>query len=279
MKKITKDNYPAYFIDFIEGKLSKEEEKTLEDFLEENPKLKEELQEYSPEIYLKAEENIHYEKKEELKRGNIYIIPQFIRYASIAAAIILAFILIKPHIFNAKQEETSSQKEIALIEQKIDNKKIVAKEVILDKGKEKKIIAKTRIRKEKENINKEKLEKAEPLLNKEEIVEKKEGEKVEEIIYKETTSIVYYKEFEDIDFNNAQIVEVTNMIVKDSVENNKKGIMPFEKFAKQVKYNFDKGKDYVETKIEWTQENIVDPIVRTKDRLDNIIYRKEITKR
>ena len=44
---ITNENYEAYFIDFIEGRLSECKLSEFEKFLNQNPHLKEELKEYS----------------------------------------------------------------------------------------------------------------------------------------------------------------------------------------------------------------------------------------
>ena len=46
MREINRDNYEAYFLDSLEGSLTKEEQLALNQFLEQNPDLKEELEDF-----------------------------------------------------------------------------------------------------------------------------------------------------------------------------------------------------------------------------------------
>lgn len=65
--KITRDNYEQFFLDHVEGKLSSEMEKELTYFLEANPDLRPELEEYDPSP-LQTSEIHHDQLKEKLKK-------------------------------------------------------------------------------------------------------------------------------------------------------------------------------------------------------------------
>lgn len=65
--KITKHNYEAYFLDYTEGNLSAEDKRELALFLEQNPGLKNELEEYEA-VSLTAN-NVLFEGKEHLKKS------------------------------------------------------------------------------------------------------------------------------------------------------------------------------------------------------------------
>jgi hypothetical protein len=61
MEKITRDNYEAFFLDYIEGRLDPTAIKELELFLEQNPELKSDLLE-TEQVYLETEEYLFNEK-------------------------------------------------------------------------------------------------------------------------------------------------------------------------------------------------------------------------
>ncbi|MCF8303222.1 MAG: hypothetical protein K9I94_08110 [Bacteroidales bacterium] len=69
---ITRNNYEIVFIDYLDGKLSSEEEARLHQFLNENPDLKEEL-DLIKEVQLEPDQKISYPAKEDLK--HIEVIP------------------------------------------------------------------------------------------------------------------------------------------------------------------------------------------------------------
>ncbi len=64
MEKLNKHNYEAYFLDFIEGNLNESQVRELKKFIDANPELEEELNDFE-EFTLKPE-NIIYDHKEEL---------------------------------------------------------------------------------------------------------------------------------------------------------------------------------------------------------------------
>lgn len=73
MEKINRHNYEAYFLDFIEGNLSAEEQHDLQLFLLENPDLKNQLDIDFDEVILSATP-IDFENKEELKVADYSIL-------------------------------------------------------------------------------------------------------------------------------------------------------------------------------------------------------------
>ncbi len=110
--KITRENYEAYFIDFIEGNLSEKYLVPLEAFLEANPDLREELNLFEQTIQA-PDPHIRYAHKSSLKkpttgffRLNTYVIPAF----AAAAAIVVGIILINNFPFTeAEQDHISYQ--------------------------------------------------------------------------------------------------------------------------------------------------------------------------
>ena len=65
--KITRENYPVFFLDYVEGTLSENDRKEVVRFLELNPDLKAELDGFET-INLVQDENIRYPNKESLKK-------------------------------------------------------------------------------------------------------------------------------------------------------------------------------------------------------------------
>ncbi|NOX47667.1 MAG: hypothetical protein GXO89_11895, partial [Chlorobi bacterium] len=69
--KINKENYGAYFLDYYEKNLDTEQVAELLVFLEENPVLKEEFEDFDIEIILDFDNGLHFEKKESLKKTTL----------------------------------------------------------------------------------------------------------------------------------------------------------------------------------------------------------------
>jgi hypothetical protein len=65
---INKENYEAYFLDYYEKSLGTEQVAELMVFLEENPGLKEEFEDFDIEIVLAPDDDLHFTKKESLKK-------------------------------------------------------------------------------------------------------------------------------------------------------------------------------------------------------------------
>lgn len=66
--RITRQNYEAYFIDYVDGQLSKELEDELVRFLEEHPDLKEELEAFDSSIKVDPDTSVSYPQKPSLKK-------------------------------------------------------------------------------------------------------------------------------------------------------------------------------------------------------------------
>ncbi len=69
--KINKENYGAYFLDYYEKNLDTEQVAELMVFLEENPVLKEEFEDFDIELILDSDNGLHFEKKESLKKTTL----------------------------------------------------------------------------------------------------------------------------------------------------------------------------------------------------------------
>src|SRR6056297_2487994 len=69
MTKITRHNYEAYFIDYMEGTLSPSQKDKFIAFLESNPDLKEELQSWE-EVKINPDKTIQFSEKNTLKKAH-----------------------------------------------------------------------------------------------------------------------------------------------------------------------------------------------------------------
>jgi hypothetical protein len=111
--EITRDNYEAYFLDYLEGNLDEKQVNDFIEFLQANPDLKEELQQAGL-ISLKTEEVI-YEKKEMLYKEE-YDREELFNHAAIG---LLEGDLIEPErsrFMSFLQKNPGKQKEAALFE-------------------------------------------------------------------------------------------------------------------------------------------------------------------
>lgn len=98
---ITKENYELYLFDLVEGNLSPQEVKMVEDFLHQHPELKAELDAYRSAV-LEADMHVVYENKDALKRQSgrrlIYMLnPYYSAAAVFAVALGTWWILRAPH--------------------------------------------------------------------------------------------------------------------------------------------------------------------------------------
>ena len=101
--KTTKDNIEVILFDYAEGNLSPEEQKEVEDFLENNPQYKQMLSSYKDCKGLDKPLDVKFEEKEELftlatgkKAKSIVFAPRYMKWACSIAAMILLFFAIKP---------------------------------------------------------------------------------------------------------------------------------------------------------------------------------------
>lgn len=101
--KTTKDNIEVILFDYAEGNLSPEEQKEVEDFLENNPQYKQMLSSYKDCKGLDKPLDVKFEEKDELftlatgkKAKSIVFVPRYMKYACSIAAMILLFFAIKP---------------------------------------------------------------------------------------------------------------------------------------------------------------------------------------
>src|SRR5687768_439821 len=66
---ITRDNYEAYFVLYVDDELNAAERKAVENFIQQNPDLEEELVMLQQSV-LRADEKIVFEQKESLLKGS-----------------------------------------------------------------------------------------------------------------------------------------------------------------------------------------------------------------
>lgn len=97
MNKINKENIEAYLLDFVEERLTKEEEKELLAYLEVHTEYKSMLEEYDKDLILKEDKQIVFENKNILKyRPTLYYRKRIIYIASSVAAVLLLLFLLQP---------------------------------------------------------------------------------------------------------------------------------------------------------------------------------------
>lgn len=111
VKRINSENYEDWFISFYEGLLSDEEKDNLTLFLEQNPDYNAEFKTYGT-VTIEADSSIVYPAKSSLKKALIIPIYQKIAVvATIAAASLLFFLVLKPFT-----ESTVSNEQISMLQ-------------------------------------------------------------------------------------------------------------------------------------------------------------------
>ncbi len=141
---INKDNYEAYFLDFLEGNLSEKDKKELELFLKENPKLGEELKAYDNSLFLIPDMEISFKEKESLRHKKAFLFPLWIKYSSVAAVFILICLVAGKLFF-----QPVSEKELPISSPIASN---IKQPIVEVKGNKAEITAEKKIR--KRNITK-----------------------------------------------------------------------------------------------------------------------------
>lgn len=112
MNKINKENIEAYLLDFVEERLTKEEEKELLAYLEVHVEYKSMLEKYDKDLVLKEDKQIVFENKSILKHRPILFYRKRIIYiaSSVAAVVLLLFLLqpVKDNVTNTQNSNTIS---------------------------------------------------------------------------------------------------------------------------------------------------------------------------
>lgn len=139
--KTTKDNIEVILFDYAEGNLSPQEQKEVEDFLENNPQYKQMLSSYKDCKGLDKPLDVKFEEKDELftlatgkKAKSIVFIPRYMKYACSIAAMILLFFALKPLL---EKEVIVEEKTPTLIAQKKSKKNSEKAKNYFEKSKKK----------------------------------------------------------------------------------------------------------------------------------------------
>lgn len=139
--KTTKDNIEVILFDYVEGNLSPQEQKEIEDFLENNPQYKQMLSSYKDCKGLDKPLDVKFTEKDELftlatgkKAKSIVFIPRYMKYACSIAAMILLFFAIKPLL---EKEVVVEEKTPTLIAQKKAKKNSEKSKNYFEKSKKK----------------------------------------------------------------------------------------------------------------------------------------------
>lgn len=114
MNKINKENIEAYLLDFVEGRLTKEEREELLAYLEEHTEYKSMLDLYDKNLVLKQDRQIVFADKNNLKhRPTLRYWKRMVYIASSVAAVLLIIFLLQPIKNNVTDSRTYNTPNIA----------------------------------------------------------------------------------------------------------------------------------------------------------------------
>jgi cytoskeletal protein RodZ len=105
---ITTENYEAYLLDLIEGTISEKDKADLENFLCQNPNLRQQIAKYDPTLMFEADSTVVFENKKSLMRKKPKVIYLALRYASMAACF-TALITVGFWLFSTQNSTTNNQ--------------------------------------------------------------------------------------------------------------------------------------------------------------------------
>lgn len=258
---ITKDNYQAYLLDFLEGNLSKEDKRELEVFLEKNPHFADELKAYDESIFLSPDLTIKFEDKETLMHKKRFIFPIWARYSSYAAAILLliGFSFTLFHNPNLENDLT-----IDKATSQNTSKPIIIEEKITEEPQQENLIAK----KENTNSTYNDIRPTTPKVVSQTQTEPKANDIIIEkepriilsnnlVVYVVDNLITYVEEEE---FKEVKVYEVDNLIAYNDIKNTYKS--PFMKnkhlanLANKIEEKVEKTQEEFNNAIAYIQENI-----------------------
>lgn len=269
---INKDNYEAYFLDYLEGNLSEKDKKELELFLKENPKLGEELKAYDNSLFLIPDMEISFKEKESLRHNKSFLFPLWVKYSSVAAVFILICLVSGKLFF-----QTLPEKELPIsspIASNIKQPIIEEKENRAERKSEKKI--------RKENINKSiiqnqdsksisiaKVEKQIDTNNNFTITEPKIIISNNLIAY-EVNNLIAYEQDNEVEEKN--IIEVNNLIVYKDNDNHLLSPLINNKYVYNLRNN-------IEGKIDETKKDFNNALAYIQDNIKFNPFGINITKK
>lgn len=265
---ITKDNYQAYLLDFLEGSLSKEDKRELELFLEKNPHFADELKAYDESIFLSPDLGIKFENKETLMHKKRFLFPIWAKYSSYAAAILL-LIGFSFTLFHHPYSENDLM--IDKPTSQNTSKPIIIEEKIIEEPQHENLIAK----KENTNSTNNDIQPSTPKVISQTQTEPKANDIIIErepriilsnnlVVYGVDNLITYVEEDE---FEETKIYEVDNLIAYKDIKN--PYLSPFMK-NKYVANLADK----IEDKIEKTQDGFNNAIAYIQGNISNNPFSK-----
>lgn len=270
---ITKDNYQAYLLDFLEGNLSKEDKRELEVFLEKNPHFADELKAYDESIFLSPDLTIKFEDKQTLMHKKRFIFPIWARYSSYAAAILL-LIGFSFTLFHHPYSKTNLTIDTPIAQN--TSKLIIVEEKITEQPQQENLIAKT------ENTNSTSKE-AQPTTPK--VVSQTQTQpKANDIIIEKEPRIILSNNLvvyvvdnlityvEEEEFKEIKVYEVDNLIAYNDIKN--PYLSPFMK-NKHLANLANK----IEEKVEKTQEEFNNAIAYIQENISNNPFEIKLSKK
>jgi len=266
---ITKDNYQAYLLDFLEGNLSSEDKRELELFLEKNPHFADELKAYDESLFLSPDLGIKFEDKESLMHKKRFIFPIWAKYSS-SAAIILLLIGFSLTLFHNPNSETNLTIDNPIAQN--TNRPVIIEEEKTDEPQKENLIEKI------ENTNSTS-EEAQPMTPKV-ISQTKTEEKVNDIVIEKEPRIILSNNLvvycvdnlityvEEDEFEETKIYEVDNLIAYKDIKN------PYLSPFMRNKYVANLA-DKIEDKIEKTQDGFNNAIAYIQENISNNPFSKK----
>jgi len=269
---INKDNYEAYFLDFLEGNLLEKDKKELEAFLKENPKFGEELKAYDNSLFLIPDMEISFKEKESLRHKKAFLFPLWVKYSSVAAVFILICLVAGKLFF-----QPVSEKELPISSPIASNIKEPIVEVKGSKA-EIKVEKQSKIKNITKSISQNQDSKSVSIAKVEKQIDSNNNLIAKEpkiiisnnLIAYEVNNLVAYKQDNEIEEKN--VIEVNNLIVYQDNNNNLLSPLINNKYVYKLRNN-------IEGKIDETKKDFNNALAYIQDNIKLNPFGINITKK
>lgn len=268
---INKDNYEAYFLDYLEGNLSEKYKKELELFLKENPKLGEELKAYDNSLFLIPDMEISFKEKESLRHKKAFLFPLWLKYSSVAAVFILICLVAGKLFFKpvSEKELPISSPIASNIKQPLIKEKENKAEIIVEKKSRKENITKSNI--QNQDSKSVSIAKVEKQIDSNNIIVKEPKIIISNnLIAYEVNNLVSFEQDNEMEKQN--IIEVNNLIVYQENNNNLLSPLINNKYVYKLRNN-------IEGKIDETKKDFNNALAYLQDNIKFNPFGVNITKK
>lgn len=267
---IKKDNYEAYFLDYLEGNLSEKDKKELELFLKENPKLGEELKAYDNSLFLFPDMEISFKEKESLRHNKAFLFPLWVKYSSVAAVFILICLVSGKLFF-----QTLPEKELPIsspIASNIKQPIIEEKEKKTERKSEKEILKENITKSIIQNQDSKSIAKVEKQIDSNNNFTVKEPKVIisNNLIAYEVNNLIAFEQNNEVEEKN--IIEVNNLIVYKENDNYLLSPLINNKYVYNLRNN-------IEGKIDETKKDFNNALAYIQDNIKFNPFGINITKK